>query len=257
MGMIAQERYQFILDYVARAGRVRLQDLRKRLGVSIASLRRDVTELEARGLVVRVHGGVMHPAHLGEPTLAQREREAKPAKRAIARAAAALVERGQTVFIDGGSTCLLVGRQLAARRDLTLITNSLAIAHAAQSGEATIILIGGRVRSVSGALVGAQALGALDRLAADWAFIGASGLTREGPSTPELEEAAVKQAWIRRARRRAVVADSGKWGKPAAVLFAPWSEVDQWVVDAGVPKDAVRNLRKQGIQVTIAGKQPR
>jgi DeoR/GlpR family transcriptional regulator of sugar metabolism len=257
MSLMAQERYRVIVEHVARHGRARLVELQSRLGISSASLRRDVTELETRGQVVRVHGGVMHPAHVSEPSLAMRQRQARPAKAAIAEAAAALVQPGQTAFIDAGSTCLLVGRRLAARRDVTLITHSLSFAAAAVGGEASILVIGGRVRSISGALVGAEAIGVLDRLSADWAFLGASGLSAEGVSTPELEESAIKQAFLRRARWAVVCADAGKWDHPAAVRFARWKEIDQWVVDAEANKPAVRAVRRQGVEVRIVSRRSR
>jgi DeoR family fructose operon transcriptional repressor len=255
-GLLPDERHRRIVDEVARRGRLRLSELQSELGISSAALRRDVTELEARGLLVRLHGAVMHPAHLKESTLAQREQVSQREKRTIAQAAADLVQDRQTVLLDAGSTCLQIGRLLAARADLTLITNSLALAHAVQGAPATIFVIGGRLRAVSGAMVGGEALGALGHLNADWAFVGTSGLDAEGATTPELEEAALKQALLARSRRHAVVADAAKWGVRAAVRFADWAGLDVWITDAGLGAAVRRQVRAQGMELVIATGSP-
>ena len=250
--MFSQERHRDLLALLEQRRRATNAELLRALRISEATLRRDLAELEDAGLVVRFHGGAAHPAYLhGEPTYEQRSREGRAQKVAIGEAAAALVPAQQTVFLDAGTTCVEVGRALATRSDVVVVTGSIAFAHAARDAAAKIIVIGGELRGVTSALVGGLAQSWLDQLNADWAFVGASGLDAEGPSTTELSESAVKQAMLRRARHRVVVADASKWGQAAAVRFARWADVDSWVT-AGAPRDAVATVERAGPRVLSA-----
>jgi DeoR/GlpR family transcriptional regulator of sugar metabolism len=252
--MFTHERHRAILELLEKKQRVPVRELQKRLKISAATLRRDLTELEESEQLVRVHGGAVHPQYFrGEPSFDQKGREAPAAKRAMGSAAAALVPEHQTVFIDAGTSCLHVGRALASRSSITLITNSPAFVQAVQDSPAKIICCGGELRSSSGALVGALALDWLGHLRADWAFIGASGLSdEEGPSTTELSEAAIKQAMIRRAGKRVLVADSGKWQHPVTTRFAGWEDFDVWVTDDQFPAALARRLAERGLRIVRA-----
>jgi len=255
--MFAHERYKATLDLLAQKQRLTVQELQRTLRISPATLRRDLAELEREGKVVRVHGGLMHPLALqGESTFDERSREAVQVKKAMAAEAAAKVAARSTVFLDSGTTCFEVGRVLMTRKDVTLITNSIPFAHVAQHAAAKVICVGGEIRATTGALAGAFALSWLEKLHADWAFLGATGLSEnDGASTTELSEAAVKQAMIRRANRAVLMADGTKWDQPAAVKFADWSEFDVWITSTAVkPRDAgaIAKLGSEVVRVKIA-----
>ena len=229
--MFAHSRHQAIVDYLRDQPKASVHELEVALAVSPATLRRDLAELEAAGAVVRTRGGVAHPSLFrGESSFSQRGRIQIAAKRSLAETAARLVPAGGTVFVDAGSTCFEVGHRLLPRPGLTIITHSLPLALAATPAGARVICLGGEVRAVSGAAVGAFALAWLENLHADWAFLGASGLDpNEGPSTTELAEAGVKGALIRRSTHPVLVADTSKWLRPAAVRFAAWHEFEHFV----------------------------
>lgn len=208
-----------------------LADLQELIAVSPATLRRDLTELENSGELIRVHGGVMAPAYArNEISFDERLRRNNAAKKAIATSAAALIPAGSTVFIDAGSTCLEAGKLLLARKDVKVITHSIALVAAAAQAEAHLICIGGELRKVSGALVGANAIGALGSLHADFAFIGASAMNHEGCWTTELTEAELKQAILARATRQVLLADSSKWDGTSTVRFASWNLLTDWIL---------------------------
>ena len=254
--MIAHTRHDAIIRLVARRQTVSVVDLQRETLASPATLRRDLAQLEAEGKVVRLHGAVVHPSYFrGEPTFEQKSREATAVKRAIALAAAELVPARSTVFVDAGTSCLELGKLLLARRDLTLITHSLPLANLAHAGDgaAKVICIGGEVRAISGATVGAFALSWLENLRADWCFIGASGLgPNEGASTTELAEAAMKQAMLRRSRSKVLLADATKWAKPVTVTFAAWSDFNFWVTQRNFDQKSARLVEKQGPRVVRA-----
>ena len=251
-----QERFQVIGDLLAKRQKMTVHELREQLGVSIATLRRDLTELEDAGKIIRVRGAVVHPLFFRrEPSLVQKGRAAVGSKRAIAAAAARLIPSGSSVMIDAGTTCLALGRLLLPRTDLTIITHSLPLATLAYENEtaAKMICIGGEVRAVSGATIGAIALPWLQSLRADWCFLGASGLSSdEGASTTELHEAAMKQGLLRRVKNRVLLSDSRKWEQPATVTFAAWDKFDIWITDEAISTKDARQVQKQGPRVIRA-----
>jgi len=248
-----KDRQDTLIELLEERGRLSNADLMDALKVSSATLRRDLAELETDGKLMRFHGGAAHPSALrGEPSFEEKSRAAIGEKRAIAAAAADLVLPNNTVFLDAGTTCLEVGRILMERKDLTLIGNSIAFAHLAREASARIICVGGEVRGVSGALVGALALSWLGHLRADIAFVGASGLTMEGPSTTELFEAETKQALIRQATVRVLVSDATKWGRASAVRFAGWHDFSNWITAGDLPREASGHVQTAGTRVTVA-----
>lgn len=231
-------RHQQIRQILSHQPRSSVQELQDTLGVSRATIRRDLIELEQQGVLVRVHGGVVHSDyHAGEPTFDRRHQHRSVQKQRIGQAACTLVKSNQSIFIDAGSTCLEVARRLLLREDLKLFTHSIRVMVEAQRGQADVICVGGKLRRVSEALVDTFALSWLDHLHFDVAFIGASGLCpKRGLSTTELSEAAVKETVIARSDQVVVVADSSKYGHPTAVNFAKWDQVSDWVVEQKVDR---------------------
>ncbi|MFO1447377.1 MAG: DeoR/GlpR family DNA-binding transcription regulator [Opitutaceae bacterium] len=231
--MFAQERQHKITELLEQRRKIGVYDLQQLLGVSPATLRRDLAQLQRIGKLVRTHGGVLHTNfRTGEPAFERKVREAAAAKNRIAEVAARLVPPNATVFVDAGTTTLEVGRRLLGRDDLTIFTNSLPLLNERRTGKSALVSIGGEMREISRALVGSVALDWLRRLRLDLAFIGASGLdTDDGASTTELMEAAVKKGIVTRSRRTVLVADSSKWDKPAPILFAGWRDFSDFVTD--------------------------
>ncbi len=248
--MFAHERHHRVLQLVGRRQRMRAQELQEELKISPATLRRDLAKLEQGGQIVRVHGGVMHPAFLkGEPSLEEKNRVALKEKQAIARRASRDIRPGATVFVDAGTTCLEAARLLVVREDLTLITNSLPLLQMHPVAKARLVGLGGEIRSISGAMVGGVTLSWLDNLRADFALIGASGLSAAGASTTELTETAVKQAFIARADKVLLLADAGKWDRPATFRFAAWGEIDRLYTSAALPPREGAKLHRHGVEI--------
>ena len=249
--MFAQERHHEIKELVRKHRRMNFVDLQRRLKVSPATLRRDLTELEQAREIIRVHGGVLDPGYVrSEISFNERLLRNRTAKKAIAAAAARLVVPGASVFIDAGSTCLEVGKALLGRKDIRLLTHSLALLEAAFHGEAPILGLGGELRKVSGAFIGGAALGALTLIHADIAFVGASGLDPEqGCTTTELSEAEMKKAILSKASRKILLADHTKWRKPSTVRFAEWADLDDWITDQVPSPTETKHLRSAGLKI--------
>jgi len=246
--MFAHERQQAIRNLVRKHRRLSFAELQAAIDVSPATLRRDLTDLEKTGEVVRVHGGVLDPAYVrSEISFDERVLRHAAAKKAIAVKVSTLIPPGATVFVDAGSTCLEAGKVLLGRKDLRLITHSVALTAASLHGEADFLCLGGELRRVSGALVGGAALGALSRLRADFALLGATGSDIGGCFTTELSEAEMKRLILERSQRAILLADSSKWNMASTVHFAGWNLFNDWVLEKALPPKEARALRAAGV----------
>ena len=242
--MFAQERHNSIRKIVREKQRLSFAELQNLVCVSPATLRRDLSELEKSGDLIRVHGGVLDPLYArAEISFDERQQRLNAEKKFIAAKANELIPAGSSVFVDAGSTCLEAGKLLMRRADIRLITHSVALVSACSHAEASIICIGGELRKVSGALVGGNALNAFANLQFDFALIGATSLNSEGCWTTEFTESEVKKNIITRAKRRIVLADQSKWQAPGTVLFSAWESINDCVVDQ-LPNDAARAIPK-------------
>lgn len=240
--MLARQRQQHILDEVARAGAVKIADLVDELGVSDMTVRRDITELAAQGLVERVHGGAAQGrmASVHEPAFATKATQQVAAKQAIAKAAAARVQPGSSLGMSAGSTTHLVATRLVDVPELTVVTNSLPVAdvlHTNRKLEQTVLLTGG-ARTPSDALGGPMAVAALQGFNLDVLILGVHGMaTPAGLTCPNQLETQANQAFIAAARQIIVVADHTKWGVVGLQTIAQLTEVDVLITDDGMAQD--------------------
>ncbi|MBO1415111.1 DeoR/GlpR family DNA-binding transcription regulator [Streptomyces sp. FH025] len=242
---LAGQRRVLILERIRALGGVRVAELVRELGVSDMTIRRDLDALARRGLVHKVHGGAVRTeaAVTGEPGFEAKAGWEQPAKEAIARAAAALVQPGSAVGLAAGTTTYAVARQLRAVEGLTVVTNSLRIAELLEQPDedgtpstATVIRTGG-VRTPSDALVGPVADQAIRSLHVNVLILGCHGLSdATGLTTPNLAEAETNRTFIRSARRLVVVADHTKWGAVGLASFAALDQVDVLVTDEELPE---------------------
>jgi DeoR/GlpR family transcriptional regulator of sugar metabolism len=220
--VLTDHRKRHILDLLRRNGQVVAKDLSAALGLSEDTIRRDLRELAASGLLQRVHGGAL-PASAALVDLTRREAIASDEKAMIGRAAARLVTAGQVVILDGGTTAREVARHLAPDLRATAVTHSPTTAAALEHHPLVeVLMIGGRLFKHSMVAVGALAIEAIERIRADLLFLGVTGVhPTEGLTTGDAEEAAVKRALIARAAETIVLASSEKIGAVSPYLVAP------------------------------------
>jgi len=253
--VLVGERRRRILELLAAHDRAQVGDLAGRFGVSESTIRRDLQLLSEAGTLERTRGGALPPSRY-EPSFGQKSTENRARKQAIANAAAALVEPGQTVFLDAGTTALEIARVLRVRTDITVATNSVPNA-VELANRVRLIVIGGSVREPTLALVGPMAERAIEEIHVDIAFIGMNGVSAAaGFTTPTFEEAAVKIRMIRAARLAVVVADSSKIGAVTFARVAGLDEVDLLITDTGAPADELEALRASGLEIRLAEPDP-
>ncbi len=248
---LAAERLEKVRHILREHRIIRVDDLCRRLQISAATARRDLAQLENQGEVRRVHGGAVGlDTMLAEPVFDDKTAIAAPEKQAIAESALQYIKPNDSLFLDGGSTVLALAGLLAARNDLTVVTNSLRVAGALAAGGPSIILVGGELRRLSQTFVGPMTRFTLEQVHVDTAFIGTIGLTAEqGLTTTDPKEAYTKSLIIARARQVILLADSSKAGKTA---FAPFARIDQvhtLITDPGLDRKAARDFEKHGVRV--------
>ena len=255
--MYPEERQQAIAATVMSQGRASVADLAQAYDVTTETVRRDLAVLDRAGLLRRVHGGAVpvRALHLVEPSVDERESTRAGHKHAIASAAADFIpQSGATVLFDAGTTTARVAALLPPDRELLIVTNSVPIAaRLASLTSVSLQLLGGQVRGLTQATVGERAVGMLESLRVDIAFIGTNGISvRHGLSTPDPGEAAVKRAMVACANFVVVVADSSKIGREEFVSFAPIDRVDVLVTDSEITPQDRAALTEHGVDVVVA-----
>ena len=250
------ERHTSILAALATDPTVRISALAADFGVSAETVRRDIEELSRQGAVRRTYGGASVVQAALQPELSSRERMAVAERARIGAAAAAMVEPGDVIMLDAGSTTAHFARALAARRiDATVLTNSLTAAAelaAAPEPGLRVLLCPGEVSAAERGVYGSETEGFLRRFNADVAVIGASGLTEEGPCEALSRAAWVKRAMLSRAPRRMLLADSGKFGRGLMECICPLGELTDLVTEAEPPGGLWAALERAGTAVTMA-----
>jgi DeoR/GlpR family transcriptional regulator of sugar metabolism len=225
-------RQQRIIDALTAASTLRLNELVETLGVSSETIRRDLRELDERGLISRTYGGAVRLFQT-EPSLAERQRLMTEERAAIAAAVSASVQPNEVLLIGGGATTLHVARRLARdHHSLTVVTHSLDIVVALGSNAGiTVISTPGQYDAQEALLVGHETVAFLRSFAAHRAILGASGISPEGMSNAEVNAAAVYTTMMSCAMRTTVVADHTKFGVRALKLYGSWGRSVELVCD--------------------------
>lgn len=248
--MLTTQRKKLILDRLAREGQIVAKTLAAELQTSEDTIRRDLRELAQAGHLQRVHGGAL-PAAAAAGDMKVREQLSTQEKVELGRYGASLIQPGQVVILDGGTTALQVARHLDPRLRATIVTHSPTVAVAAAAHpQVEILMLGGRLFRHSMVNVGAAMLAAASQLRADLYFMGVTGVHPEaGLTTGDAEEAAVKRALHERAAETIVLASSEKLLAASPFVVASLGEVAAFVVARRTPERTRKALRAGGAQV--------
>jgi DeoR family transcriptional regulator, aga operon transcriptional repressor len=254
--VLAEERRREIVKMAQREGRVSIADLVRRFDVSRVTLRADLRQLAEEQALVRCYGGAMLPQEASQDvplTIKQSIHHAEKVR--IGVAAARLIRPQQTVILDSGSTSAEVARSIkkTKKEGLTIITHALNIAlEFTDYPHASVIMLGGLMRHVSGSFVGPQAERAIQELHAHHFFLGVDGIDPGiGLSTPDLLEAQLNAAMIKVAQEVTVVADASKIGRRSLSVIGSMSLVKRMITDDRVSDEMAHKFRKSGIEVVI------
>ena len=255
--MLTRQRKELLIARLQRDGQIIARSLSEELGLSEDTIRRDLRELAAEGLLQRVHGGALPMDLPPSPAMGDfsaRQKISNDAKPAIARAAAAMIAPGQVVFIDGGTTAVQLARALPPALRCTVVTHSPSVAvELAEHALIDVILIGGRLFKHSIVAMGPAALEAIAQIRTDIYFMGVCSLHPEsGISTGDFDEAGIKRAISGMARRTVVLASPEKLDTASPYQIAPLSQVGAIVVNKSVAEALLARYSDMGIQIIRA-----
>ena len=243
-----------ILEQLRLEGKVSVMQLSEDLKVTPVTIRNDLAVLEQEGQLLRIQGGAigLPTGEAVTPTQDSTDRYSRE-KMAVAAAAARMVQDGDTLFINSGTTTAYVAEALSARRNLNVVTNSLAVAGILGAvASIRVLLIGGEINAHYGFTHGGDAQEQLARYQADWAMLSVDGISAEGGiTTYHAEEAAVDRMMLRGAKRALIVADSRKIGRAGFTRVCPCSP-DTCLVTDSADLDALSALQAAGIRVIQA-----
>lgn len=248
-----EERFGAILEHLSDEGSVRVADIAGRLGVSTATVRRDLEELEDKHLLTRTHGGAVGRTVAYELPLRYKSGANVAEKRRIGAAAATLVPDGAVIGLTGGTTTTEVARALMSRASLTVVTNALNIGwELAVHPNVKLVLTGGVARTQSYELNGPLAEDTLARLNLDVTFLGVDGIeVDEGLTTHHEVEAHTNRVMVERSRRVVIVADHSKIGQVRFAKICPLQRSHQLITDTAADRALVARLRDAGLKVML------
>jgi DeoR family transcriptional regulator, fructose operon transcriptional repressor len=252
--MAYNERLEEVTRIIQRRKRVSVPELSERFGISEVTIRKDLSLLEERGILVRTHGGAILAEDRDMVDLLRRRTpEYESSKKAIALQASNLLSDGMNIIIDTGSTTLAFANEVS-RFSLRAVTNSLEIGYRlARCDDINLNIIGGSLRHPTMAMIGPIALTSLANLNVDCAFMGASGFSEgRGFSCTNVIESQVKESMMKCATRVVVLADSTKYKKDSFCSYAQLDEADLLITDENLPDEAASRFCDMGIEVIRA-----
>jgi DeoR/GlpR family transcriptional regulator of sugar metabolism len=251
--MLAETRRRHLLELITRQGYATLEELVKVLGVSESTIRRDLESLDLSGSIKRTHGGAVYTGEVRSmPAFDDRTGTAPAEKRAIGQATAELLDDGDTVLLDGGTTTLEVARALIGRR-LQVVTNSLPIAQLlASSPQTDTILIGGYIYPRTGVALGPLAITSMQAIRVRTAILGAGGVVADGIYNSNSLLVETERQMMACGQEVVIVADHTKFGRIALARLCGLDEVDRVVVDSGLGQEHRDMLTDAGLAIHVA-----
>ncbi|WP_022706209.1 MULTISPECIES: DeoR/GlpR family DNA-binding transcription regulator [Paracoccus] len=243
-----------ILEIARRDGKVTVEGLAQHFGVTLQTIRRDLTDMAEAGRLERVHGGAILPSGVANIGYEERRSLHEDAKTAIARACAAEVPENISLFLNIGTSTEAVARELLGHRNLLVVTNNINVANIlAQNPDCEVIVTGGSLRRADGGLVGNLAADTIRKFKFDLAVIGCSALDPDGDMLDfDIQEVGVSQTVLRQSRRTFLVADHSKLSRSAPARIASLSELDRFFTDRPLPRPLAQACADWGTEVTVA-----
>ena len=239
-----------IIHFLTESPQVSVAELGKRLGGSEVTIRTDLKNLAARGLITRTHGGALPAFH---KNILDRQSLRSDEKHRLARAAAELVQNGDTIMIQAGTTTALIPKYLLGKGNIHIVTDStLLLPHVRANPSLTLTVVGGEFRTTTESFVGPLALETIRRFNVKLAFLGTDGFSLErGLTTHLVEGAEMVKAMAGQADRSVLLADSSKFGRLGFVTIMPITAIDTLISDAELAPVNVELLRELGLEVVL------
>ena len=251
--MYAEKRKQKILQMVQSNGSVSTSELVKVVGASPITLRRDLAILDSMGLVKRTHGGATSKdiESRMEASFFEKARQNLEEKVGIAQKASEMIQVGDTIMLDGGTTTFQITKQIKDKMDIHVLTNSVySLLELAESSGIEVSLTGGSLRRISRSLIGPLSINSLKNIRVGKLFLGATGVSLDqGLTSPNMTEAQTKSAMIHSADTVILVVDYSKFEKTALGKFGELEEIHVLITDKKAPSDIIKAIVEKGVEV--------
>ena len=243
-----------ILDIARTEGRVIVETLAERFGVTVQTIRRDLSDLSDAGLLDRVHGGAVMRTGVSNIGYEERRRMNEAAKAAIGRLCAQAIPDNSSMILNLGTTTEAVARELLNHRNITVITNNMNVANILVANESCeIVVAGGALRRSDGGLVGELTTEFIGQFKVDYAVIGTSALDQDGDLLDyDLAEVRVSRAIIRQSRQAYLVCDASKLDRSAPARLASLADLDTIFTDQPLPEVLAQKCAEWGTRVQVA-----
>lgn len=247
-------RHSEILEIARREGKVTVEGLSQHFDVTLQTIRRDLTDLAEAGKLERVHGGAVLPSGVVNIGYEDRRKLSSEAKQSIAKACAAEIPEGKSLFLDIGTSTEAVAHALLHHQGMLVVTNNMNIPNILVGNpDCDIIVTGGQLRRADGGLVGKLTIDAIRQFKFDLAVIGCSALDEDGDMLDfDIQEVSVIQTIIKQSRRVYLVADSTKFKRSAPARIGSVSEIHTLFTDRPLPENLAARCRDWGVRVVIA-----
>ena len=252
--IFAEERQNKILSMLKARNKLLVNDLCEQFSVSSATIRNDLNQLEKKGLLKRTHGGAITCPKTGfEPTSSEKIRTRAEQKQAIAQYALSLIENGDTIALDTGTTTYYLAELLSAKQNITVITTDTKIATLLEAYTGiSVIIAGGALRKGFSCTTGSITNSILAMFNVDKVFIAANAVTTSGNiCTPDIEQAKVKQSLIAMSNQRFLLCDSTKFGAYSLAKFGSLDDITAVITDSEADAHMLSVLHAQGVKITI------
>ncbi|RKD21406.1 transcriptional regulator, DeoR family [Caminicella sporogenes DSM 14501] len=246
--MLTEERYQIILETLKKKGIVKIHELVKLTNTSESTIRRDLTYLESINQLKRIHGGAtLLKGRFNEPSYSEKQIQNIDKKSVIAKYAASLIDEGDCIYLDAGTTTYEVIKYID-KKDIVVVTNGLKHIDELIERNISAYILGGKIKARTKAVIGSDALKNLEKFRFDKCFIGINGIHPEyGFTTPDSEEAILKETAINLSREVFVLADESKFGEVAFVKVADLRKAE--IITNEEPEDLERYMDKTKVKV--------
>ena len=251
--MFSTQRQAEIMRIVREKQTCTINELADIFAVSDETIRRTIKPLIGDGLLVKVHGGIMLPDHLDEPPFQRRMQENREGKQMIAARVGEMVQDGDSLILDGGTTCVHIAQALCARSRLTVVTNSTEIARTlAPRNENRVFMTGGELRPDDASAFGENVLTFIRQFHVRYAILSVTAIDNQGRFMDSLPwDAAFAQAAFAQAEERVIAADHSKFGHSALVRAFNADEIDQLITDAPPPPAPAQVFAAAGLKVSV------
>ncbi len=254
-GLLIAERRSRILSLLSQQGKVKVDHLSSEFGVSEVTIRRDLTNLEKEGLIERTHGGAISSTKSRfELSFEQKAIKNIEEKIRISEKALRMIEDGDTIMLDSGTTTFQLAKRLGAKKNLTVVTNAINMASELSAiPDLTLVILGGFFKPSTGATIGPMTIGDLRDMHVDKFFIGCNAFTiKSGLMTADMNDAETRKAMINSSAQVIMLADSSKFGKTSFLSIAPVDAIDIIITDNNLDLHTTEALREKGVNVILA-----